>query len=244
MRYCSFWCATLLFALALGGCATRLPVAPERSPSSAFDKPLETELGRFFQAELTAHPGKSGVAMVSTSEWGFRARAGLANMAEKTLDVQYYIWEDDTTGKVLAERLLRAADRGVRVRMLLDDINAGDTDFQFARMDEHPNIEIRLFNPFANRSSRMPEFVFNLDRLNYRMHNKAYIADNAIAIVGGRNIGDDYFGVGSVANFRDLDLAIAGPAVRKISHSFDLYWNSEWAVPISALESEEVSDRT
>jgi len=155
--------------------------------------------------------------------------------------VQYYIWEDDMTGKLLAERLLRAADRGVRVRMLLDDINTADTDFKLARMDEHPNIEIRLFNPFANRSSRMSEFVFNLDRLNHRMHNKAYIADNALAIVGGRNIGDDYFGVDSVANFRDLDLAIAGPAVQQISHGFDTYWNSELAIPVSALESGSVS---
>ena len=236
-----YWCATLIILLVLGGCATSLPQAPERSSSTAFDKPQETELGRFFQPELAAHPEKSGVAMISTSEWGFRARAGLANMAEKTLDVQYYIWEGDMTGKILAERLLRAADRGVRVRMLLDDINTADTDFKLARMDEHPNIEIRLFNPFANRSSRMSEFVFNLDRLNYRMHNKAYIADNALAIVGGRNIGDAYFGVDSVANFRDLDLAIVGPAVRDISHSFDTYWNSEWAVPVNALESGGVS---
>jgi len=238
---CRYWCAMLILALALGGCATRLPQAPERVSSSAFDKPQETELGRFFQPELAAHPEKSGVAMITTSEWGFRTRAGLANMAEKTLDVQYYIWEGDMTGKILAERLLQAADRGVRVRMLLDDINTEDTDFRLARMDEHPNIEIRLFNPFASRSSRMSEFVFNLDRLNYRMHNKAYIADNALAIVGGRNIGDDYFGVDSVANFRDLDLAIAGPAVKEVSHSFDQYWNSELAVPVSALESEEVS---
>ena len=228
-------CGMALFA----GCATTLPHKDyERAPSTAFDRPQDTELGRFFEAERAVHPGKSGVALIGTSEWGFRSRVGLANMAEKTLDVQYYIWEGDTTGIILAERLLQAADRGVRVRMLIDDINTANTDFKFARMDEHDNIEIRLFNPFVNRDSRWSEFVFNLDRLNYRMHNKAFIADNALAIVGGRNIGDDYFGVDSVANFRDIDLGIVGPAVEDISQSFDEFWNSEWTVPVSALENE------
>ena len=229
--------ACLLFT----GCATTVPRDYERTPSAAFDRPQDTELGHFFEAELAAHPGKSGVIMLSTSEWGFRARVGLANMAEKTLDVQYYIWEVDNTGSVLAERLLRAADRGVRVRLLLDDINLEDTDYKFARMGDHPNIEIRLFNPFSKRKSRISEFVFNLDRLNHRMHNKAFIADNAIAIVGGRNIGDDYFGVDTVANFRDLDLALAGPVVADVSRSFDEFWNSEWAIPVSELVEEELS---
>jgi putative cardiolipin synthase len=236
-----YWCATLIIALALGGCATSLPQAPERSSSTAFDKPQETALGRFFQPELAAHPGKTGVAVVTTSEWGFRGRAGLANMAEKTLDLQYYIWEVDTAGAILAERVMRAADRGVRVRMLIDDVNTGNSDFQFARMDNHPNIEIRLYNPFAKRNSRMTEFVFNVDRLNHRMHNKAFIADNAFAIVGGRNIGDDYFGVHTVANFRDLDLALAGPLVQEVSRSFDEFWNSEKAVPVSSLVKEELT---
>ena len=158
---------------------------------------------------VAGKPILSGVDLVKTSEWGFRGRVGLANMAEKTLDVQYYIWEVDSIGKILAERLLRAADRGVRVRMLLDDINTADTDFKFARMAFHPNIEVRLFNPFLNRETRNLEFLFSLPRLNHRMHNKALIADNTVAIVGGRNIGDDYFGVHTVANFRDLDVAMS-----------------------------------
>jgi len=243
VRHCRSWCITLILALALGGCATRLPVAPERSSSTAFDKPLETGLGRFFQSELAAHPGKSGVAMVSTSEWGFRARAGLANMAEKTLDLQYYIWEVDSAGSILAERVLRAADRGVRVRMLIDDVNTGNTDFKFARMDDHPNIEIRLYNPFAKRDARISEFVFNVNRLNHRMHNKAFIADNALAIVGGRNIGNNYFGVDTVANFRDLDLALVGPVVQEVSRSFDEFWNSEWSVPVSYLVEETLTQQ-
>ena len=231
--------AYLLFA----GCATTISRDYERTASTAYEDPYETELGRFFQAEIAAHPGKSGMVLLSTGEWGFRARAGLANQAEKTIDVQYYIWEVDTAGIILAERILRAADRGVRVRMLLDHVTTKDTDFKFARMDFHRNIEIRVFNPFANRRFRALEFLFSLERLNHRMHNKAFIVDNAIAIVGGRNIGDNYFGVDTAANFRDLDLAVAGPVVQGVSGSFDRYWNSEFAVPVSAAVSERLSER-
>jgi putative cardiolipin synthase len=236
---------TLLFSaiLLLAGCATTLPRDVERPVSTAYASPGETELGRFFQAEISAHPGESGLTLVTTGEWGFRTRAGLSNQAEQTIDVQYYIWETDTAGSILAERLMRAADRGVRVRMLLDHVTTKDTDFRFARMTYHPNIEIRVFNPFANRSFHALEYLFSLERLNHRMHNKAFIVDNAIAVVGGRNIGDNYFGVDTAANFRDLDMAVVGPVVQDVSRSFDHYWNSEFAVPVSAVVSERLSDQ-
>ena len=227
--------------LMLVGCATTIPRDHERTPSTALADLGSTELGRFFESEIDAHPGQSGMVLLTTGEWGFRARAGLANQAEKTIDVQYYIWEVDTAGIILAERILRAADRGVRVRMLLDHVTTKKTDFKFARMDFHPNIEIRVFNPFANRRFRTFEFLFSLERLNHRMHNKAFIVDNAIAIVGGRNIGDNYFGVHAAANFRDLDLTTVGPVVQDVSRSFDTYWNSEYAVPISAVTGERMS---
>ena len=235
---------TLLFSVGLlfAGCATTIPVDHDRTPSTALADPAATELGEFFESEIEAHPGKSGVVLVPTGEWGFRARAGLANQAEKTIDAQYYIWEVDNSGSILAERLLRAADRGVRIRMLVDHVTTKETDFKFAQMDYHPNIEIRLFNPYANRSFRTLEFLFSLERLNHRMHNKAFIVDNAIAIVGGRNIGDNYFGVDTAANFRDLDLAVIGPVVQDVSRSFDRYWNSEFTIPISALIEERLSD--
>ena len=232
----------LLGCLLLTGCATTIPRDYKRTESTAYAKPGETELGRFFQSEIAEHPGESGVILLSTGEWGFRARAGLSNQAEKSIDVQYYIWETDTAGTILAERIMRAADRGVRVRMLLDHVTTKKTDFRFARMDFHPNIEIRVFNPFANRRFRTLEFLFSLERLNHRMHNKAFIVDNAIAIVGGRNIGDNYFGVHAAANFRDLDLAMVGPVVQDVSRSFDKYWNSEYAVPVRALIDERLSD--
>jgi putative cardiolipin synthase len=235
--------ALVLFScLWLAGCATTIPTVQDRTVSTALADPQETELGKFFQSEMEAHLGQSGVVLVPTGEWGFRARAGLANQAEKTIDVQYYIWETDTAGSILAERILRAADRGVRVRMLLDHVTTKDTDFKFAQVAQHPNIEIRLFNPFVNRGFRGLEFLFSLERLNHRMHNKAFIVDNAIAIVGGRNIGDNYFGVDSAANFRDLDLAVVGPVVQDVSRSFDKYWNSEFAVPISAIIEERLSE--
>jgi putative cardiolipin synthase len=217
------------------GCATTLPPNVERTPSTALANPEQTELGGLFQAELAAHPGESGASIISTGEWGFRARAGLATSAEKTLDLQYYIWDTDTTGKLLGEKLMRAADRGVRVRILLDDINTAETDFQFALLDLHHNIEIRLFNPFADRKSRVFNLLSDLKRLNHRMHNKAFIVDNAVAIVGGRNIGDSYFGVDTASNFRDLDLVMVGPVVQEISRSFDEYWNSEQTFPINLL---------
>lgn len=229
--------------LLLPGCATTIPRDYERPVSTAYSEPGETVLGRFFEAEMAAHPGESGMVLLTTGEWGFRARAGLLNQAQKSVDVQYYIWEVDTSGIVLAERLMRAADRGVRVRMLLDHVTTKDTDFKFARMDFHPNIEIRVFNPFKKRSFRSLEFVFDLERLNHRMHNKAFIVDNSIAVVGGRNIGDNYFGVDAAANFRDLDLAVVGPVVQDVSGSFDRYWNSEFAVPISAIIEERLTEK-
>ena len=149
----------VLVALMLSGCATTFPTDYEQRVSTAITDPEETELGRVFQQEISAHPGKSGVVIVPTGEWGFRARAGLSNQAERTIDVQYYIWEKDSSGIILAERLLRAADRGVRVRILIDHITTGNNDLNFARMDQHPNIEVRLFNPFKRRTFRSMELL-------------------------------------------------------------------------------------
>jgi putative cardiolipin synthase len=234
--------------LLLAGCATTLPTDFTRTPSIALADPEKTELGRFFRPELETHAGDSGAVLIISGRGGFRARVGLANVAEKTLDLQYFVWENDTVGKVIAERVLRAADRGVRVRLLIDDNGTEDTEFGFAQMDIHPNIEIRLFNPFAGRESRLFQFVADFDRLNHRMHNKAIIADNAAAIVGGRNIGNAYYGIDAAANFRDADIGLVGPVVHQLSRGFDLYWNSEQAIPIGALvehglSAQEFKDR-
>lgn len=162
----------------------------------------------------------------------------MAAVAGKTLDLQYYIWEADTTGRILAERLLQAADRGVRVRLLLDDINLKGRDNIVAAMDAHENIEIRLFNPFSNRGIPALNFITDFNRVNHRMHNKMMVMDNSLAILGGRNIGNHYFGVDTHANFRDLDIMAAGPVVRDVSSVFDHFWNGKWSVPIAALVDE------
>ena len=231
----------LLIGLVLAGCAT-LPKEYPRNPSTAITDYTGTSLDQLFEKDAAQHPGESGFAIIRHGRQAFTARVALTDLAEKSLDLQYYIWERDETGRILAERLVRAADRGVRVRVLLDDINTESDVPIAAALDVHPNIEVRIFNPFANRGARLFDFALDLDRVNHRMHNKLLVADNAVAIVGGRNIGNHYFGVATDANFRDLDIAAAGPVVRDASTVFDHFWNSDWAVPVSALLERPYTD--
>jgi putative cardiolipin synthase len=224
----------LLVSLLITGCAS-VPKDYPRTESTAFPDYLDTSVGQLFEEAAAQHPGESGFAIIRYGRPAFTSRVALSDLAEKTLDVQYYIWEADATGRLLADRLIRAADRGVRVRLLLDDLTTAGRDHLIAAMDAHPNIEIHIFNPFANREARALDFVLDLHRVNHRMHNKLMVMDNAVAIVGGRNIGNHYFDVATDANFRDLDIAAAGPVVRDISNVFDHFWNGEWSVPIRAL---------
>lgn len=227
------FCLSIL--LTFTGCATRLPTDVQRTPSAAITDPTTTALGRLFEGAAAMHPGESGFALIRKGHPAFTDRIAMTTLAEKSLDLQYYIWEADTTGRILTLRLTEAADRGVRVRILVDDNNITGRDSPIAALDAHPNIEIRIFNPFAHRGSRLFGYLTDFNRLNHRMHNKVIIADNALAIVGGRNIGNHYFGVHTDANFRDLDIAAAGPIVKDLSDAFDHFWNGQWAYPISAL---------
>jgi putative cardiolipin synthase len=161
----------------------------------------------------------------------------LARAAERSLDVQYYIWHADTSGGLLAHELWQAAERGVRVRLLLDDNNTRGADEAIAALDAHPNIEVRLFNPYANRGFRLGELATDFARVNRRMHNKSFTADNQAAIVGGRNVGDEYFGAESAVAFADLDVLAVGAVVPEVSAAFDAYWNSESAYPATSLIS-------
>jgi putative cardiolipin synthase len=165
----------------------------------------------------------------------FTARIAIIEHAERSLDVQYYIWHDDLTGKVLQSRLLHAGNRGVRVRLLLDDLDTAGKEETLHKIDSHPNIEIRLFNPFANRNVRALDFASDLSRVNHRMHNKSLTADNQASILGGRNIGDEYFDATGGVAFTDLDVLAIGPVVKEVSAAFDLYWNSPWVYPLSAF---------
>ena len=224
----------VLFTMLTFGCAS-VPKDYTRSDSKAFTDYLDTSVGQLFEEAAVQHPGESGFAIIRKGRQAFTARVALTELAEKTLDLQYYIWEADETGWILAEHLIKAADRGVRVRLLIDDITLAGRDAGVAAMDAHPNITIQVFNPFAHRDARMIDFATDLGRVNHRMHNKIMVMDNAVAIIGGRNIGNHYFGVDTHANFRDLDIAAAGPVVRDISTVFDYFWAGDWAVPIAAL---------
>ena len=225
----------LSILLMLAGCATTLPKDVQRTPSTAVANYKNTSIGQFFEEAALQHPGKSGFSLIQKGRRAFTGRIAMTAIAEKTMDLQYYIWEPDITGWILALRLVEAADRGVRVRILVDDNTLEGRDSRIAAMDAHPNIEIRIFNPFAHRGWRLFGFLTDFDRVNHRMHNKLVVVDNAVAIVGGRNIGDHYFGVQPDTNFRDLDLGAVGPIVREVSRVFDHFWNGDWSYPISAL---------
>lgn len=184
-------------------------------------------------------PGRTTLRLLDQNPLAFGYRAATAAAAQRSIDVQYYIWHADLTGRLLAADLLRAAERGVRVRVLVDDIDARAKHDLFQVADLHPNIEVRIFNPFYSRSGMVgwaSEWLMRGRRLNRRMHNKAWIVDNRVAIVGGRNIGDEYFGASEHSNFSDLDVVLAGPVVAEVSASFDEYWNNRNAVPVSRLD--------
>jgi putative cardiolipin synthase len=228
-------------ALALAGlvllaaaCST-LPTDYPRSESHAYTDTAGTRLGHGFGAEAAQHAGESGVVVLNRGIEAFVARYVLAELAEKSLDVQYYIWHADTTGRLLIDALLRAAERGVRVRLMLDDVGTAADDTALLMLDAHPNVEVRLFNPLAGRSARNLSLVADFERANRRMHNKSFTADNQVAIVGGRNVGDEYFEARADVAFADLDVVVNGPAVREVSVGFDRYWNSPAVFPIAAL---------
>jgi putative cardiolipin synthase len=230
---------TLVAAL-LGGCATLPPGADfPKIESVALDHPENTSLGGKFASASREHGGTSAFRIITVGVDGFLTRVQMIDGAERTLDLQYFIFRGDETGRLLTDALLRAADRGVRVRVLIDD---GDTiagDEQIIALDAHPAIEIRIFNPFAYRGHgrllRTGELLLNASRLDYRMHNKLLVADNAVALIGGRNIGNQYFQMDPESQFADDDVFVAGPIVRQLSATFDEYWNSRLAIPAEAL---------
>ena len=228
-----FFCL-MAFLMLVVGCAS-VPTDYPRTHSTALADYQSTSTGKRWARLEAQNPGESGFAILRYGHQAFTLRLAAADVAEKTLDLQVYIWESDETGRILAERLLRAAERGVRVRLLVDDMGLEAGDYTIASLDAHPNIEIRIFNPFAHRNSSVLDFATDLDRVNHRMHNKTMVTDNSFAVIGGRNIGDHYFGVNSDTNFRDLDIMAVGPVVRDISKVFDHFWQSDWAVPIAVL---------
>ena len=198
---------------------------------------ISTALETWIAPRAAANTGCSGFRLLPSGVEAFVARALLIELAERTLDLQYYIFHGDATGSLIIDRLIAAADRGVMVRILLDDWGTLEKrDELVAGLDAHPNIQIKLFNPYRHRSGlqRLGELVTNFPRVNRRMHNKQLIADDAAVVLGGRNIGDEYFGAGEL-DFQDVDVLACGPVATESGASFDRYWSSTFAVPIAAL---------
>lgn len=253
--------AIVVAALWLGGCAS-LPENPPMARQSFAaapgpDGPLAT-----LESKLQGRsgPGESGFWLLDSNEQGLRWRLALIDSARHSLDLQYYVWWGDESGNLLMKRVIDAADRGVKVRLVLDDLSTMLEDEGHPRLrdvpaaviDSHPNIEVRLFNTWRNRAlaGRAMETLERLERINHRMHNKLMIADNRAAVIGGRNVGNEYFGLSPEFNFRDLDVLGVGPVARQASAVFDRFWNSSWVletevlgIPVSPGQLESHQDR-
>jgi putative cardiolipin synthase len=233
-------CLVVVFA----GCSTTPPHA-EKPVTQAVAPVTETSATAYVAAEEETHPpGQSGFRLLTRATNALMSRVALADQAARSIDLQTFIFNDDSTGRLVADRLLAAADRGVRVRLLVDAAES-PAPALFDALDAHDNIEVRLFNPFGSRDpgplSTLGQMLREFGRLNRRMHNKAFIVDNRVAIVGGRNIGDEYFDASEGSNFRDLDLLAIGPVVRDASRAFDAYWNDETTVPAHAYGSRQAN---
>src|SRR5665213_3129670 len=237
------WIGTLpamaVVVLLMSGCVG-LPRHVQKSRSEALAHPETTTLGRLIAAE-ESNKNLSGIRLLASGDEALAALIALADHAERTLDIQYYIIQQDDSSRILLQHVRLAAERGVRVRILVDDLNTAGEDRRFMHLGEHANIEVRVFNPFpGGRFATWTRFVASatdIRRINHRMHNKLFVADDALAITGGRNIGDQYFTRDQHYNFIDLDVVAAGPIVSELSASFDAFWNSKYAYPIASVAS-------
>ncbi len=222
---------TLLFA---AGCAT-VDLDVPREPSYAIEPATDSRLKRSIDDWIEENPGPSGFYPLSDGTDALGVRLLLMQAAEKTIDVQYFLMKPDTAGIAFAASLIAAADRGVRVRFLLDDIFTTTDDATLMLLDRHENIEVRLYNPVAGRGTKTFSFLGDFKRANRRMHNKSFIVDNQVMIVGGRNIADEYFGIQTKGEFLDLDVVGIGPVAARVSTEFDVFWNDRRSIPLSAV---------
>jgi len=239
--------ALLAAALLLSGCATvQSGREVPRTASVAFAHPEATAFGARVEALATAHAGASAFHILTAGVDGLLVRVQMIDAAQKSLDLQYFIFRGDTTGNVILAALARAAARGVAVRLLVDDGDTLDGDERVLALRTQPGVAVRVFNPFRyrghNRLLRGLEFAATLWRLDYRMHNKLLVADNSLALIGGRNVGNEYFQVDPRGQFADDDVFVAGPTVQALSGTFDEYWNSKFAIPVAALARQSQED--
>ncbi|GMR18433.1 MAG: hypothetical protein BMS9Abin33_0845 [Gammaproteobacteria bacterium] len=212
-----------------------MPLDHPKVPSTALTDTADTYMARESAIWRDGQLQRNGFYSLSKGKDAFGARLALMKRAERSIDAQYFLMKPDNAGLVFTEKLMQAADRGVRVRLLLDDIFTTVDDAYFSFMNAHPNIEVRIFNPVSRKGLYLLNYIGHFSLANRRMHNKSFIVDNQAAIVGGRNIAVEYFQLETTGEFVDFDMLAAGPIVRDISDSFDTYWNNELAVPMEAL---------
>ena len=241
-RFSYFGVGLLLTVLSLGGCAS-LPDNSARMTSVAITDGSETRLGQRVAQLFTENErdrDHSGALLLSKGVEAFAARLALAEKADRSIDAQYYMVHADLTGALFAHYLLAAADRGVKVRLLIDDMDLENRDEAMSALGQHPNIELRIFNPFSRNTLRLWQYLSRLGSVTRRMHNKSFTVDNQVTVVGGRNIGNEYFDADPELAFGDLDMLAVGPVVGAVSNSFDEYWNSEFAYPVDVLRPDLV----
>ncbi len=232
---CALGAARWLGALAATGCVNAPPTLRPESMALPATDARGTTIGAAISAAADAHPGESGIVALDDPVDALAARLALIDAAERTLDLQYFIWGRDHTGLLVMDALQRAATRGVRIRLLLDDLGTRRLDRRLATLDAHEQIEVRLFNPVRPRRAKWMAFITSPGRTSRRMHNKSFIADNQAGIVGGRNIGDEYFANDAQLQFTDLDVLVVGDVVPSLSADFDRYWASASSHPVSQL---------
>ena len=235
---------TMLLIVILTGCGS-LPEDIKHPAEALATKPTSTlsEMSDIYQLEQSTQ-GTSAVLLQDTGWDALAQRLALIETAEHSIDIQYYIWNSDASGHYLASRLLAAADRGVKIRVMLDDINLNEREELLVALDSHSQVEIRIFNPIPTRRgvTKWLNFLGDFSRLNRRMHNKSFTVDGALSIVGGRNIGDEYFDLSDDINFRDRDVLVMGSVVTDIQASFGEYWDSRWSYPVELLGEKASSD--
>ncbi|MCU4612020.1 phospholipase D family protein [Acinetobacter parvus] len=227
--YCSI-------AITVTGCSTLPKHTIESIPETALQvDTAQTTLAQIIQPLQEQHPELTGYLVLFEPLEALATRLSLIDKAEKRLDLQYYIWDNDKVGSLALHALIRAADRGVKIRLLIDDNNAKSTEGIFLALAQHPNIEVKLFNPYRFRKYRAFDMILDLKRINRRMHNKSFIADHQVALIGGRNMTNQYYNVSDNYQFSDVDVMLLGTAVKDISHSFDEYWNHEYAYKVQEV---------
>ncbi|MBY6195582.1 phospholipase D family protein [Vibrio hangzhouensis] len=234
---------SVFLVIVLSGCVSSSidPSRFEKTPSFTIINDEPTRLDDYFSREVASHSliDETGFYPLDRGHDALLARLAIIETAQASIDVQYYIFRDDEAGNLLAWRLFEAAERGVRVRLLLDDMQKYD-DNDLVRFSSHPNIEVRMFNPHHLRSARGIAMLSDFERLNHRMHNKSLTVDGVVSIIGGRNVGNEYYSIESNVEFSDLDLLMVGKSVRQVNRQFDLYWNSDYSVPVEWLTSKRL----